>query len=57
MCGDYKYIWYEDQMEELYNLKEDPYELINLAVNEAFINIKNEMADKLKAWRTETNDK
>lgn len=56
ISGDFKYIWYENQMEELYHLKEDPYELHNLAAFEAFESIKKELKEKLEAWRIETGD-
>ncbi|GAA0178507.1 sulfatase-like hydrolase/transferase [Clostridium sediminicola] len=54
--GDYKYVSFEGQMKELYNLKEDPYELNNLIGKKEYSCIEKEMINGLKRWQRETND-
>ncbi len=44
--GDWKYVWFEGDKEELYNLKKDPFELINLVDFKEF-NDKKETLKKL----------
>ena len=41
---------------ELYDLKEDPYEFVNLANNAKYGNELNELKTALQNWREETND-
>ncbi|WP_105614343.1 sulfatase-like hydrolase/transferase [Vallitalea okinawensis] len=54
--GNYKYVSFEGQLKELYNLKDDPYELDNLIGKKEYAEIENEMIKKLKRWQKETND-
>lgn len=42
--------------EELYNIKEDPYELTNLANNDDYESIKSQLHDSLFEWMAEQND-
>lgn len=44
------------QAEELYNVIADPYQLNNLAGDEAFESVKRTMAKKLQSWMEETGD-
>ena len=54
---DYKYIHYlEDDFEELYDLKNDPFEKTNIAKNTEYEDILDEMRDELKKYIKETND-
>lgn len=46
----------DKDMEQLYDLKNDPYELNNLANNADYMAIKNELAWELNRWMTETDD-
>ena len=48
---------YHRPKEELYNLKEDPYELNNLASDPKFLDILNKHASILDNWMKETDDK
>jgi arylsulfatase A-like enzyme len=52
----YKYIYNEGYMDELYDLKEDPYELNNLINVDDFKNIIDDMKKRLKKWREKTKD-
>lgn len=47
----------ERPIEELYNIKEDPYELNNLADHHNYSEIRDEHAGLLDQWIVETNDK
>jgi len=48
--GDYKYIYYVDDMPQLYNLRTDPHEMKNLALMPAHKGKASEMQQKLFAW-------
>jgi choline-sulfatase len=48
--GDYKYIYYVDDMPQLYNLRTDPEEMKNLALMPAYKEKASEMQQKLFAW-------
>jgi len=52
----YKYVWNYKDMDELYDLKEDPYELTNLIHDEKFFDIIEDMKIRLNKWRRETGD-
>jgi len=52
----YKYIYNEGYMDELYDLKEDPYELNNLIDREDYNDILKDMKTRLQSWRDITND-
>lgn len=41
---------------ELYDLSSDPYEFRNLADDDAYANVKSELANELAAWRARTHD-
>lgn len=47
---------YPRPAEELYDLKNDPYELTNLAAEPKFAEIKKKLADRLMAYLTQTKD-
>ncbi|HKK10460.1 MAG TPA: sulfatase-like hydrolase/transferase [Bacteroidales bacterium] len=49
-------LWNEKPVEELYDLKNDPKELNNLAENEEFNEIKQNLQKKLYDWMVETKD-
>lgn len=53
---DWKYIITKDDIEELYNLKEDPFELKNLAENEEYQAVLKDMQERLQKWQKTTND-
>ncbi|MGD1817492.1 MAG: sulfatase-like hydrolase/transferase [Pleomorphochaeta sp.] len=44
---NWKYVWYKGQKEELYNIEEDPYELINLAYDDKYSSIKKQLKEML----------
>jgi choline-sulfatase len=48
--GDYKYNYYVNDMAELYNLREDPKEMRNLALEPASAGKVAEMKAQLFAW-------
>lgn len=52
----WKYNWSSIGEDELYNLKEDPYEKINLVSNEAYKERIQSLRDKIKAWKIRTTD-
>jgi arylsulfatase A-like enzyme len=52
----FKYIYNEKDLDELYNLEEDPYELSNLIDQEENKELLSEMKKRLRKWRDLTND-
>jgi len=54
--GDYKYVFNSGDTDELYNLKEDPYEMTNLAVNETYEEVLVRMRRRLESWMEEHED-
>lgn len=52
----YKYVIYNGQESELYNLERDPYELTNLAYDQSFSSIVFEMQELLQHWQRRTDD-
>ncbi len=52
----YKYIWNDGDIDELYDLKEDPYELNNLIDDRNHAEILDKLKGQLKAWKKETGD-
>jgi arylsulfatase A-like enzyme len=54
----YKYVSYfdEDNIDELYDLKQDPYEMNNLADIAQYSDIKNSLRRLLLKWQKETED-
>lgn len=58
MCrmGDYKYIMRLYEMDELYNLAEDPMEVNNLAVKEEYKEVLQEMKNRVTQFYMETTD-
>lgn len=52
----YKYIYNENDLDELYNLEQDPYELSNLINQEDNKDLLSKMKRRLKKWREKTND-
>ncbi len=54
--GDFKYVKFEGQMKELYNLAEDPYEMNNLALDEGYADMIQKMEDGLQKLQSENGD-
>jgi arylsulfatase A-like enzyme len=52
----YKYVWNYNDMDELYDLKNDPFEMNNLIVLDEYNDILEDMKNKLKKWRETTYD-
>ncbi|MBD3254126.1 MAG: sulfatase-like hydrolase/transferase [Candidatus Lokiarchaeota archaeon] len=52
----YKYIWNDEDLDELYDLKDDPYELNNLIKNPDYYEILEDMKKRLIEWRKHTKD-
>lgn len=55
-AGKYKLIFNQGQINELYDLESDPYELNNLAGKEPYQEQYNQMLQKLRNWAVETGD-
>ncbi|HBY95826.1 MAG TPA: hypothetical protein DEP84_18035 [Chloroflexi bacterium] len=56
LAGPYKYVYWGNQPDELYDLEADPYELNNLATDPNGQAILAEMAQRLAAWQRQTQD-
>lgn len=54
--GDYKYVANENDIDELYNLKADPYELENLAANPACQAVRQHLREVLESLQQESAD-
>ena len=54
--GDYKYTYYTNDIDELYNLKEDPFEMTNLIFEKDKQSIINLMKNMLYNWQIEQRD-
>ena len=52
----YKFVYNKDQINELYDLKSDPWELRNLAVLSDYEDICSDMLKRLQQWGQETGD-
>jgi len=52
----YKYIYNENDLDELYNLEEDPFELNNLIDKKDYKDILSDMKSRLDRWRNRTDD-
>ena len=53
----WKYVCFEGMPWLLFNLKEDPYEQVNLAHNQGYANKMRELNNKLQEWIKKTEDK
>lgn len=53
--GDYKYI-YDNEAEELYDLRQDPYEARNLIGQEAYETVAREMYEKVRRFALDSQD-
>lgn len=56
VCGDYKFVATKGHKSELYNLKEDPFELKNLAEMPEYAEKLKEMQTRLRGWQKRTDD-
>lgn len=54
--ADWKYNAYIDHGDELYDLKNDPHELVNLAGDAGYAKIEKELAGELEKWIDANND-
>ena len=52
----YKYVWNEGDLDELYDLDQDPFEMKNLINSESHISILEDMKQRLIRWREDTGD-
>ena len=57
VTDQYKYISNDKDMEELYDLKNDPFELKNLVYDQKYKEVLIDMNNRLEKWRQKTNDK
>jgi arylsulfatase A-like enzyme len=55
--GRYKYVRNEGDLDELYDLHDDPYELRNLAADARFAATRADMARRLATWQERTGDR
>ncbi|MFQ5809944.1 MAG: sulfatase/phosphatase domain-containing protein, partial [Armatimonadota bacterium] len=56
MADRYKYVANKGQMDELYDLAEDPYEMVNLIGDPAHGDVLSEMQQRLSRWQESTSD-
>lgn len=54
--GDYKYVYYFNDIDEIYNLKDDPYEMTNLIYDKSMSGIVDLMKNFIYEWQLETKD-
>lgn len=54
--GDYKYVFNCGDIDELYHLRDDPHELVNLAGNAAYAGPLADMRESLASWMEEHDD-
>lgn len=52
----YKYVWNDGDMDELYDLEKDPFEMMNLINNNDYGDIIKDMKKRLTRWRQKTGD-
>lgn len=52
----YKYIWNDGDLEELYDLKSDPYEMKNLINSPHHEDILKDMRERLARWQRKSGD-
>ncbi|MBA7611479.1 Arylsulfatase [subsurface metagenome] len=52
----YKYIFNDKDMDELYDLKQDPYEMNNLINDQNYAEVLTDMKKRLEKWRQKTDD-
>lgn len=53
----YKYIWNAKDIDELYDLEHDPYEMMNLINDDDHSEVLKEMQERLRYWRDKTEDR
>ena len=53
---EYKLVVTQGQKAELYNLREDPYELHNRIDDEEYQEIRQDLMNRLHAWQVRTDD-
>lgn len=52
----YKYIYCPDDVDEMYDLKNDPQELVNITADPGVVGVKQELRDQITAWLLRTSD-
>ena len=52
----YKYVCFENTDWLLFDLNEDPYELVNLAHNDKYLPLRRQLQEELRRWVERTND-
>ena len=57
VTDQYKYISNDKDMDELYDLKNDPFELKNLVYDQKYKEVLIDMNNRLEKWCQKTNDK
>jgi arylsulfatase A-like enzyme len=53
----WKYVVFEGAPFLMFNLNEDPYEMVNLAFNNRYRAERHKLADRIAQWVSETGDK
>jgi len=56
VSGDHKYIRNHGDIDELYNLREDPHEMRNIAAEPSARSMRDELRSRLAQWMAETGD-
>lgn len=55
-CSGYKYVCFENTDWLLFDLNEDPCELVNLAHNDKYLPLRKQLREELQRWIEKTND-
>lgn len=55
-CSSYKYVCFENTDWLLFDLNEDPCELVNLAHNDKYLPLRKQLREELQRWIEKTND-
>lgn len=55
-CSGYKYVCFENTDWLLFDLNEDPYELVNLAHNDKYLPLRKQLREELQRWIEKTDD-
>ncbi|MBL7222384.1 MAG: sulfatase-like hydrolase/transferase [Candidatus Brocadiae bacterium] len=55
-CGPYKYVAHLDDLDELYDLRQDPYELRNCIADPSLADVRKDMQERLRRLTAECDD-
>ena len=52
----YKYVWNMQDVDELYDLRDDPVEMNNLAGDPRYASVESDLSERVRAWLKKTGD-